>query len=313
MPLRPRVAAVRGRTAMVTKGSFICGAVFCVALSLPAVQGQAFPAIDVKYEFASPAAFGQADAGARAVSLLRARVEKLASRIQHSDALLGAFLAEANATVDELVRLTHGVAGPALLSFERTNAGPSFPPGVAEVVDGLRSSAELDGAHLEDASALHGLKQSALQDVTSRLKDEDEAARLSDIAYVLARAQVRKAEYVGGCARDLRGCPLGWSSQGSACAPPPEYGGLCGTVEVAAFPLTAKEDFAWKCGASWPCHPCTTSFEDCPIGWSDKAGLCVAPQEYDGVCSPAMDFSSFSTRRKAEWSATCSARWPCSA
>ena len=44
-------------------------------------------------------------------------------------------------------------------------------------------------------------------------------------------------------------------------------------------------------------------------GWASSGTLCTAPAEYDGICSPSMDFASYSVDNKIEWGAMCGAEW----
>lgn len=43
----------------------------------------------------------------------------------------------------------------------------------------------------------------------------------------------------------------------------------------------------------------------------DHGRRCTAPSDYSGVCSAAMDFSGFSTKKKAEIAAMCGYAFPC--
>ena len=43
--------------------------------------------------------------------------------------------------------------------------------------------------------------------------------------------------------------------------------------------------------------------------WAGIGKLCVAPSAYDGICSPAMDFESYSVEDKIQWSAMCGVDW----
>ena len=115
-----------------------------------------------------------------------------------------------------------------------------------------------------------------------------------------------KLIYTGGCPRDFTGCPMGWTESAGACTPPADYAGPC-----TATAITDKEEFAWKCKASWPCASCARDYSACPEGWTMVDGLCTAPSDYSGVCSAAMDFSGFSTKKKAEIAAMCGYAFPC--
>merc|ERR1711935_39607 len=99
--------------------------------------------------------------------------------------------------------------------------------------------------------------------------------------------------YVGGCSRDLSGCPAHWiKTTDNACEPPRGYSGLCATTDFTKYAASKKEDFAWKCRASWPCAPtCLKRFDGCPEAWTGVGdGVCSAPPGYTGMCSPATDF-----------------------
>ena len=273
------------------------------------------PVIDVEYDFPSSVLLGEPVPNLRSadeMSSVKRRVESLSHRIARSEALLGEFASEANASLAELFPVVQSLAAASLR--ERPSASPNvaFPSGIEHILHEMSSRADqLDGLHVDDSAALSELKQETLQTVTGRLAENSNAARVANIAYVLASAQVRRLRFVGGCPRAMRGCPLGWTGHGGACSPPSDYDGWCGDVGVDQMSASEKEEFAWKCGASWPCETCRTHFDGCPAGWLENAGLCLAPPEYDGICSPVMDFSTFSVARMAEWSAMCSARWPC--
>ena len=277
--------------------------------------GPTYPAIDVKYEFPASTVFGGpglvSQSAEEALSFGR-RVEQLSERVSRSEDLLGAFIAEANSSLSGLFPLVQRAAALDLRERSRSVPGSAFPQGVEAVLHDLSARAgDIDELHVDDSAALSALKQDALEAVAAQLEEAGVKERLADAAYVLASAKVRKLRFVGGCPRAMRGCPVGWTARGDACAPPSDYEGWCGDVDVAQMSASDKEAFAWKCGASWPCEKCLADFDGCPEGWADNAGLCVAPPEYDGICSPVMDFSTFSATRRAEWSAMCTARWPC--
>ena len=193
-------------------------------------------------------------------------------------------------------------------------SGPSFPNGVAAIVSDVRdrmTSASLE--HGDDADAVAHLKNEGLAAVAEDLAYDEQSDRLAAVAFAMVQARVLKSEYVGGCPRDMSGCPTSWADQSNGlCEPPEDYDGLCTAIDVKGLSTEQKEDFAWKCRASWPCAPsCKLDFGTCPDAWDNLNGLCLAPSSYDGICSPAMVFSSFTQQQKAEWAATCSARWPC--
>ena len=218
----------------------------------------------------------------------------------------------------------HSIMGfvvPMLLSmcvaFSTASAlesGPAFPDGVAALIADMRDRMSSSSAeHGDDSEAVANLKKQALVEISKDLADDEQSTLLETFAFAMVQARVLKLAYVGGCPRDMSGCPTSWADQGSGvCDPPEDYDGLCTTIDVKGLSQEQREDFAWKCKASWPCAlSCKLDFGTCPNEWNNVDGLCLAPSTYDGKCSPAMLFSSFTSQQKAEWAAMCSARWPC--
>lgn len=193
-------------------------------------------------------------------------------------------------------------------------SAPTFPDGVAAVVADMRdrmTSASVE--HGDDAEALAHLKSEGLAAMAEDLAYDERSNHLATVAFAMVQTRVLKSEYVGGCSRDMSGCPTLWADQGNGlCEPPEDYDGFCVAMDVGGLDGEQKEEFAWKCQASWPCaQSCKLDFETCPETWENMNGLCLAPSSYDGICSPAMVFSSFTQTQKAEWAATCGTRWPC--
>jgi len=214
-----------------------------------------------------------------------------------------------------------GVATPALLGLccalcaaRAVDVGPVFPDGVAEIVADMHARMKSASAeHVDDADAVANLKQDGLVAIAGDLLYDSLSQQLKTAAFAMIQARLLKFEYAGGCPREMVGCPTFWADQGDGlCAPPDDYDGLCAATDVKGLSVEEKEVFAWKCKASWPCAPsCKLVFGTCPDTWQNIDGLCLAPLSYDGTCSPAMRFTSFTPQQKAEWAAMCSARWPC--
>ena len=214
-----------------------------------------------------------------------------------------------------------GFVAPTLLSMclafctaGAVEPGPAFPDGVAAIVADMRDRMISSGAaHGDDSEAVSKLKEEALVEIAKELANDEQSKRLEATAFAMVQARVLKLAYVGGCPRDMSGCPTLWADQSNGvCEPPEEYDGLCIAFDVKGLSHGQKEEFAWKCRASWPCVPsCKLDFGTCPDAWDNLNGLCLAPSSYDGSCSPAMLFSSFTSKQKADWAAMCSARWPC--
>ena len=137
-------------------------------------------------------------------------------------------------------------------------------------------------------------------------------SELTDNAYIIVSEILRKQKYLGGCSRDMRGCPRGWADSTGGCIPPQDYNGLCGRIDFNKFTFSMKEDVTVQCRLNWPCSSKLTDFAStCPQGWTQiDAGLCLAPEGYAGICSPATDFSKFDRNQKAKWSAFCNVAWP---
>ena len=193
-------------------------------------------------------------------------------------------------------------------------SGPTFPDGIAAVVADMRDRMSSSSAGLgDDSQAVANLKQRGLDAIAEDLAQDQQSTHLETVAFAMVQSRLLKLVYVGGCPRDMSGCPTFWAEQSNGvCEPPEDYDGLCVAIDVKGLAVEEKEDFAWKCRASWPCTPsCKLDFEGCPATWQNLNGLCLAPSVYDGICSPAMLFSSFTPKQKAEWAAMCSARWPC--
>ena len=190
----------------------------------------------------------------------------------------------------------------------------TFPEGALNILESLRSTFNgVEGVHAGSNEAVKAVSAAAARDLVERVAQERDSASKSQEVYEHARAAVVKFKYVGGCPRDMHGCPSGWSA-GSVgiCAPTGAYTGPCVETDLSAYTTSEKETFAIDCRASWPCTACMTSFVGCPTDWVEVGTLCLAPATYDGICSTVMNFGSFSTGQKARWSAMCNAKWPCS-
>ena len=189
-------------------------------------------------------------------------------------------------------------------------AAQAFPAGVAPLLAKFRS----DFGALGDANgaALSELAKDAAAELGEKVAEVRAANSLAETALRIATRDVLHFKYVGACKRDLVGCPSGWTENSSGlCSPPSSYDGPCVDVDVSGFTPAQKDDFAVSCEVAWPCARCHTDFSSCPVGWSLVGRLCVAPDAYDGGCSPVADFNGFESSDKAVWSASCGVHWPC--
>jgi len=194
---------------------------------------------------------------------------------------------------------------------------PAFPPGVAEEMSAMNNvTKNVDTSNPDEEEVMKDLKEHAGRTLESDLLDSATALGLSQAAYVASRLRLSKLIFVGGCPRDFNAkCPVGWSENkaGTQCQPPEDYDGRCGASAAADLDAAGKkEEFSWKCRVSWGCRTsCRLDYTQCPEAWARIGKLCVAPGSYDGICSPAMDFSSYSSEDMLQWSMLCGAAWPC--
>ena len=197
--------------------------------------------------------------------------------------------------------------------FVSLACGQTFPNGVGDLLAQLQSKlGDVDGMRADNSAALEILSKDAAAEAAAAAEHEREADTLRDAVFAAASRAVAEMKYVGGCPRIMDGCPHGWSPNGSGeCAPPAAYDGSCAATDLSSFTTSQKEEFSLKCGAAWPCQVCSTNFAGCPLGWRAVGRLCVAPDAYDGMCSPVMEFGAMSQGDLSHWAAICSARWPC--
>eukprot|EP00927_Polykrikos_kofoidii_P008177 TRINITY_DN13394_c0_g1_i3.p1 TRINITY_DN13394_c0_g1~~TRINITY_DN13394_c0_g1_i3.p1 ORF type:complete len:238 (+),score=25.06 TRINITY_DN13394_c0_g1_i3:47-760(+) len=198
----------------------------------------------------------------------------------------------------------------------KSGGGPVFPQELGHVMESLRGTFDaIQQSPNNDTALVNKLLDSAQNDLVDGLMEDSFNAEVASVADRLARDHLRWHMFAGGCPRDTTGCPSGWTiAEDGLCTPPADYDGLCGSINFAEPNLTAerKEKLSVKCRATWPCkHSCVLEYSQCPMGWSNVDGLCIAPGSYAGACSPAVDFRELDERDKAVWAAGCDAVWPC--
>ncbi|ETW31587.1 hypothetical protein PFFCH_00971 [Plasmodium falciparum FCH/4] len=50
--------------------------------------------------------------------------------------------------------------------------------------------------------------------------------------------------------------------------------------------------------------------DKCPFRWTYiDNNLCIAPEDYIGHCSPAMDFSNYNFEMRIRWANECNVEW----
>ena len=191
--------------------------------------------------------------------------------------------------------------------------GQTFPTGIGTLLEHLRSKlGDVDGMRIDNSASLESLSKAAADEGAAAADHEREVDALGRAVSAAARRAVAELKFVGGCTRVVDGCPFGWLAGPSGeCSPPAAYDGPCAATDLSTYSGLQKEEFALKCRVGWPCRECRTNFGGCPVGWQAVGKLCVAPETYDGMCSPVMEFGSLSGNDLARWAATCGARWPC--
>ena len=186
----------------------------------------------------------------------------------------------------------------------------TFPDGIAPLLSKMR--ADMESASGAQPSGARALASNAAAELADEVARDQEAQSLAKTALAIATRDVQRLKYVGACVRASGGCPVDWQTDGAgSCVPPIDYDGSCGATDVSAFSPKQREEFSLSCKAAWPCKDCQADYSGCPGGWGSVGRLCVAPNGYDGICSPVIDLSSSSVNGRASWSATCGARWPC--
>lgn len=184
----------------------------------------------------------------------------------------------------------------------------SFPGAAGSAASSIASVLNSANAGMQDnTAAIAAAVSSGTKKLSEAVANELSLTSLRSDAYILTHLSARRALHVGGCARDYSSaCPTNFVEDGGVCVPGDGYSGPCGPQAVAN-----KEDFAFKCGASWPCASFNSpTYSGCPSGWSAGAdGSCLAGPGYTGICSPTTNFSGMSDAQKAQWSAFCSVSW----
>ena len=213
-----------------------------------------------------------------------------------------------------MVLLLSGLSGN--VEGLRLRGIPTIPTGVGGPIAAMGAAfQENKGPKKDEGPLINKLKENAEHIMEEQVAQDLRTLGAKKEAYLLAHQNLVKLVYIGGCPRAYSAlCPKGWTeSPGQTCTPPEAYSGPCGKTALGMFAAADKEDFAWRCRASWACEDsCAKEFSGCPSGWKlEGSGTCAAPANYDGICSPTTNFETFSNRRKAEWATMCSAKWPC--
>ncbi|GAW81731.1 Plasmodium falciparum CPW-WPC domain containing protein [Plasmodium gonderi] len=139
---------------------------------------------------------------------------------------------------------------------------------------------------------------------------------LDEEIFRIIQERLKKLWYIGKCRRDYSNmCPLGWKASSydkSLCIPPETYEGPCRSMDFSNSTNIDKELFAWKCEVEWACinYPKLNVMDICPSRWIPVGkNLCIAPEDYIGKCSPAMDFTNYDFETRIRWANECNVQW----
>jgi len=141
---------------------------------------------------------------------------------------------------------------------------PTFPD-EAEAVVGDLSAQFAEVAPAPDPSVVKKLVEDGSAALTRDVVEEMVAKAAGQVVRTAEHVRTLKMQFLGGCSRDFTGCPTGWAVKGSTCEPGSDYVGYCGAVVLGNLALAEKEEFAWKCEASFPCAGASGFLQVLPV------------------------------------------------
>lgn len=178
------------------------------------------------------------------VSFLQSFVQPIIARVMGAD----------TESVGELERKTQS---PAIFlhlhhSFLQDPVFPGAAAGASTTIaKSLAAAAGAQDRKGESALIQKAISQGSAQLATRAASDLNLAALRKD-AYIATHFRVRKMLHTGGCPRDFSGCPVGFAAGGAGCEPT-SYQGFCGARDFSSMSAAQKEDWSFKCGASFAC------------------------------------------------------------
>jgi CPW-WPC domain-containing protein len=113
---------------------------------------------------------------------------------------------------------------------------------------------------------------------------------------------------------DYEACPVGWTEAGGgSCAGANVSGSRCNMYKFAGMSVDEKQELAVACNLTWRCKvSCQRDFAaDCPEGWQNVLGLCVAPPIYAGDCSYSVNTTLMDETQKKSFAQSCALQFPC--
>ncbi|KYO01997.1 CPW-WPC family protein [Plasmodium gaboni] len=173
---------------------------------------------------------------------------------------------------------------------------------------------ELQNSNFEDIA--HKSLENAEEEATVDLENAEIENLLDEEIYRIVQERLKKLWYIGKCRRDYTNiCPIDWNVSAydkNLCIPPEKYEGECRSIDFSKSTHLDKELFSWKCEVEWPCisAPKLKIMDKCPFRWTYiDNNLCIAPEDYIGHCSPAMDFSNYNYEMRIRWANECNVEW----
>jgi CPW-WPC domain-containing protein len=134
------------------------------------------------------------------------------------------------------------------------NRNPSFP-GSAESASSTisRVLSSATGGGKNDGAAVQAAIANGSKSLGARVASDMNLSALRKDAFIAVHMRVRKMLHNGGCPRSFSGCPIDFAERDGGCHPGSTYDGFCSAQSFNGFSTAQKEDWSFKCGASWPC------------------------------------------------------------
>ncbi|GBE58618.1 cpw-wpc domain-containing protein, putative [Babesia ovata] len=159
---------------------------------------------------------------------------------------------------------------------------------VAEEGESEEANLDPKAAHEKQQEKFEKLYHNALESGLEEAKKEYKAFEHGAVEGLdlvgLASEHLKQFWYIGQCRRNYSlPCPNQWSWDESekVCTAPADYDGPCEKRKsFDNMDSKAREDYAWRCHASWPCVNDTPIDNTmlCPLEWTKIAStVCIAP------------------------------------
>lgn len=215
----------------------------------------------------------------------------------------------------------------ALSSIVRCEA-PPIDQSPASLVNDIAAAVKQAVVPPDNSQVMGAILTDGLNEASAQAQAAQGESLLTRVVRTLVEARLNTHLYTGMCPRNYTvPCPSGYevqidpiSNNPTSCVSSNMGEGMspaCASLNLlVSGSAAAKELFATKCSAQWPCAACTRNFSKCPLKWvSDESNLqlCTPPAVYVGLCGgETIDFSKIKSNiDKARWAASCGDQWPC--